>query len=132
MTEHLPWTPVEDAAIRENFARTSVLLAGRSEGAIKQRAFRLGVFKTSRRMWKPDEELILSSQYPLVGAAGVAALLDRSCVSVHTKAAAMGVRYYGVIRQYCGACGMTKVHSVVDQLRCDTCSGSAHNDSKEV
>jgi hypothetical protein len=101
-----PWTKEEHKRLSQLFPKYSswrlMLEFGRTPAAIATRASRLGLKKdvskgylgrdSNWRIWTKREIVLLRMHYKKMTSSDIAALLDRSCGSVATKARNLGLR----------------------------------------
>ena len=95
-----PWTPDEDATVREFFGAEGAVgvarrLPGRSASAVSNRAHRLGLESEHFRRWTPEEDAVIVEHYEEMGAGAMCAagmLPGRTATKVMNRACALGVR----------------------------------------
>lgn len=85
------WLPREITLLREMFARDCTFeeigeALGRGRAGVADKAYRLGLRRTSRRPWTELEDGILFERYGSVAAAAIAQELGRSCSSIYVRA----------------------------------------------
>lgn len=90
------WLPREDALLRALFAadRPFDQIAaelGRGRAGVADRAWKLGLRRTSRQPWNDLEDQLLHERYGTVPAADLAQALGRSCSSIYVRAQLLGL-----------------------------------------
>lgn len=85
------WLPREIALLRKMFANDSTFeeigeALGRGRAGVADKAYSLGLRRTSRRPWTELEDGVLVKRYGSVAAAAIAQELGRSCASIYVRA----------------------------------------------
>ncbi|HEX4334750.1 MAG TPA: hypothetical protein VH062_02485 [Polyangiaceae bacterium] len=94
VTAYRPWSPEEDAALRDSYGKGGVKLAlselGRSRSSVLHRAKHLGVQR--RRRWTPEEDTELRMLWGEISVTALAKRLNRTPITTYYRAHEIGLQ----------------------------------------
>lgn len=97
-----PWTPEEDALLKERFSktRTAVLARemGRSHASVQRHAWQLGLSGEGFALWTDADEALLRDLYASTPTQELAEMLGKTPPAVTTRACRMGLKKDGRLR----------------------------------